>query len=459
MGLFSKSSDDNDSIRLADARPMELTDEPPLDEHGRRSFNDHCAYLLSMIEPMAPFGMSLIDAWGLTLCEDLKAYGSVPPVTVAEVDGYGIYFGDMTAVAPSTRPVFAVVGGPRRAVADGDEVDDDATAYQFTPPPSYVVGRAVRVLAGDELPDGVNTVLSAGQVALDASGHYITLIAKATEGDWIRPPHTEATDGELVLAAGTELNDRYSALAAAVGFDRVMARPRTRVAAVQVVDSSVEPPFDGGRAAGVGLHLVSGAAQSDGAAVWRVEVDLAAVEASRERLNDELIRADLVLTIGGLTDECVDPRLVSLLEQMGVVNVAEVAMEPGRLHGFGMIGDEFTPVVMLPSDPTALLVAYHAFARPVLRKLMGAEPFEHEPMLCYADRDLDSELGLTQLVPCRLIQDGNRYMASEITSRNHSWLTTLVQADALVMLPPNRQRVFAGEALACWMFGDQSVVE
>jgi len=340
-------------------------------------------------------------------------------------------------------------------VEKNDGQGEDPTAFQPSRPPTAVVGQAIRVLAGDDLPDGVDTVLSAGQVVLDNSERYITLLSRAAEGDWIRPARTEASDGALVLAAGAELNDRHSALAVAAGFDRVMARPRTRVAAVQVVDSSVEPPFDGGRAGGVGLHLINGAAQSDGAAVWRVEVDLAALETSRERLNDELIRADLVLTIGGVTDEGVDPRLVGLLQQMGVVNVAAVAMKPGRIHGFGLIGDENTPVVMLPSDPTDLLVAYHAFARPVLRKLMGAEPFEHEPMLCFAERDMDAELGVTQLVLCRLRQEGNRYMASEITPRNHSWLTTLVAADALVVVPPNRQRVFAGEALACWMLGDQ----
>jgi len=271
-------------------------------------------------------------------------------------------------------------------------------------------------------------------------------------------PCVEASDGGLVLAAGTELDDRRSALLAAVGFDRVMARPRTRVAAVHVIDSSMGGPFDGGRVAGAGLHLINGAARADGATVWRVEIDLAAQEASRERLSDELIRADCVLTIGGLSDDGADPRLLRMLGAMGDVRVAEVAMKPGRKHGFGLIGDEEVPVVMLPSDPTALLVAYHAFARPVLRKLMGAEPFSHEPMLCYAERDFDTAAGITQLVPCRLRQAGNRYLASEIAPRNHSLLTTLVAADALVIVPPNRQRIYAGQAMAYWLLGHQTVV-
>jgi len=460
MGLFSKTKDNAVSDAPVDDDGPTLGDEPQKDELGRRSLNDHCAYLLDHIEPMAPFGMSLADAWGRTLCEDLKAYGDVPPVPVAEVDGYAIRYSDVAAIAPSARPVFALLGTPRRAAGGGDEPDDDDAASpsgQPSPPPTTVVGQSVRVLAGEEMPEGFDTVLAERQVSLDHSGRYITMLEKIAEGDWVRPAATEASDGEMLLAAGAELDDRHSALLAAVGFSRVMARPRTRVAAVQVIDSSADAPLDGGRAGGVGLHLINGAAQADGAAVYRLEVDLASPDVARDRLNDELIRADLVLTIGGVTDDYADPRLVEMLEQMGVVNVAEVAMRPGRRHGFGKIGDECTPVVMLPSDPTELLVAYHAFAHPVLRKLMGAEPFEHEKMLCFAEHDMDAVIGVTQLLPCRLRQDGNRYMASEITSRNHSWLTTLVAADALVIMPSNRQRVYAGEALPCWLLDDQRV--
>jgi len=462
MGLFNRSPREPQDPAVAFEAPQ-LGAEPATDELGRRSLGDHSQYVLGVIQPLAPFGMSLMDAWGHTLCEDLKAYGDVPPVPVAEVDGFGIYYGDWAARA-GAHPVFALVDAPRRAgdlMADAPIPEEEQVTTQITvsseqptPPRSVLVGYAIRVWAGEELPDGVDTVLSPGQVVLDDTGRYITVLSKVAEGDWVRPPLAEATDGALVLAAGTELDARHSALLAAVGFGRVMVRPRTRVAAVQVVDTSGEVPFNGGRAPGVGLHLINGAAQADGATVYRVEVDLAALEASRERLSDELIRADLVLTIGGMTDEGIDPRLVTMLNDMGVVNVCEVAVKPGRLHGVGLIGDEFTPVVMLPSDPTALLVAYHAFARPALRKLMGAEPFEHEPILCFAERDLDAELGVTQLIPVRLRQAGNRYMASEITSRTHSWLTTLVAADALVVLPPNRQRVYTGEALACWLLGD-----
>jgi len=451
MGLFSRAQTKKAESDVPAREPPQLPPDPPTDSLGRRTPDVHVGYLLDAVSPLAPFGMSLMDAWGRVLCEDIKADADIPPYPVAEVDGYGIRYAELSLTPIGGQPVFIVTGGPRHAVDGLAPAEDAAEPASLTPPPSGVVGRAVRLRIGDALPEGIDTVLSSDQATIDASGHYVAVTEKVGHGDWVRPTGTESRVGEVVLAAGTALDDAHSALLAAVGFDHVMARPRTRVAAVHMFDSQAETELSGGRTNNGGLLFVSGAAQADGAAVWRLDVDLATPGIARQRVNDELIRTDLVLTIGGLTDAGPDPRLLQLLNEMGVAKVAEVSMRPGRMHGFGLIGDENIPVIMLPSDPIALMVAYHAFARPVLRKMMGVLPIKHEPVLCFAEHDMDAGMGVTQYTPCKLRQEGSRYLAAEIAPRNHSWLTTLVATNAIVILPPNRQRVYSGEALGCWL--------
>jgi len=402
---------------------------------------DHLDYLLDAVEPLAPFGMSLVDAWNLALCEDIKSECEVPSEPLAEVDGYAFSIEDVVAAPPGARPTLRLAQ------------KTDAVARAIG------VGEAAPVKAGDPLPLGADTVVADWQAAPDDDDPTrLRLKTKVVEGDWVRPVGAEAREGQLLVKAGTLLNDRRSALLAAAGFTRVLARPRTRVALVQVDDADNPDATEGGRSAAVGVHLVNGAARNDGATVWRVHIDLTDLPTAREHLSDELIRADLVLTVGGLTEAGPDPRLLNLLNSMGAVEVVQVAMRPGQMHGFGKISDENTPVLMLPGDAVALMAAYHAFARPVLRKLMGSEPFAHEPMLCFAERDIDAELDVTELLPCRLRQDGNRYLASEIAPRRHSMLPTLVAADALVVLPGDKGRVYAGEALAAWLLDDQRIV-
>jgi len=448
MGLFNRAA--KATVEEPTEDEPNLPPVPAVDDQGRRSLKDHRDYVLGLIEPLTPFGMSLIDAWGLSLCEDIKGDGDVPPVPIAEADGYAFRFADVAAAAPGTRPTLKVVDD-----WSVQEADDDLTRrLPATAALHDVAGHeaeAIAVTAGQPLPAGADTVAATWETARGKTDGTIALMTKVAEGDWVRPIAADAADGELLMAAGTPLNDRRSALLAAAGFDRVLARPRTRIALVQVVAS--DGPVAGG-AAGVGVQMVTAAAKTDGATVWRVDADLDNLPIARERLNDELIRADLVLTIGGLSEERADPRLVGLLASMGDVDVAKVALRPGGRHGCGLIGDERTPVVMLPADPAALLIAYHAFARPALRKLMGAQPYDHEPMLCFAERAFEAELGVTQLVPVRLSQEGNRYLASEITARRHTMLSTLVAADALVVLPGEKQRFYADEPLAGWLLDD-----
>jgi len=436
MGLFSRASRRGNADSAAGAASL-LAEPPATDSQGRRSMEDHRDYLLSMVEPLSPLGVGLVDAWGLALCEDIKADGNVPPAPVAETDGYALCAADIAGLAPGSRPILELV-----------EASGDARGFGL--------GETVAVKAGQALPAGADTVASMFDVSVEAADIKVRIMP--VQGDWVRPAGAEAADGEVLMPAGTRLDDRRSALLAAAGFDRVLVRPRTRVAVADVVDSGVFALPDDGRGRGVGMYMINGAARADDATVWRIEIDLAQPEASIERLGDELIRADLVLTVGGLTDDGPDPRLIELLRQMGEIDVAEVAMRPGRRHGFGFIGDEETPVVMLPSDPFALLAAYHGFARPVLRKLMGVEPYAHEAVLCYADHDFDAEIGTSQIVACKLTQDRDHYLASATVPQRHSQLPGLVAADALVILPGDKARVYRGEALPAWLLSEPGIV-
>jgi len=445
MGLFSRASRRGNANSDAEATSL-LAEPPATDGQGRRSMDDHRDYLLSMVEPLAPLGVGLVDAWGLALCEDIKADGDVPPVPVAETDGYAFCAADVAGIPLGSRPILELAELAELPTDEGDEPVERA----FGP------GQTVAVKAGQALPAGADTVVSTFDTLVD--GTDIKVLVKPAEGDWVRAAGAEAADGEVLMATGTRLDDRRSALLAAAGFDRVMVRPRTRVAVADVVDSSVTASRDDGRARGVGMYMINAAARADDATTWRIEIDLAQPDAAIERLGDELIRADLVLTVGGLTDDGADPRLVDLLKQMGEIDVAEVALRPGRQHGFGFIGDEETPVVMMPDEPGALLAAYHGFARPVLRKLMGVEPYAHEPVLCYADHDFDTEVGASHVVPAKLTQQRDHYLASATVPPRHAQLPGLVAADALVVLPGDKARVYRGEALPAWLLAEPGIV-
>ena len=98
----------------------------------------------------------------------------------------------------------------------------------------------------------------------------------------------------------------------------------------------------------------------------------------KQLISDQLIRADLILTTGGVSQGDYDI-VKAVMPEMGSCDFAQVAMQPGKPQGFGLIGDDRVPMIMLPGNPVSAFVSFEAFVRPAIRKLMGAKPFLRRP--------------------------------------------------------------------------------
>src|SRR5699024_1047083 len=89
----------------------------------------------------------------------------------------------------------------------------------------------------------------------------------------------------------------------------------------------------------------------------------------REVLEDQLVRADLIITTGGLSVGANDT-VKEVLSPLGTVRFDNVAIEPGRQFGVGLVG-EGIPIVCLPGHPVAAQIGYEVFVRPALLSMAG----------------------------------------------------------------------------------------
>lgn len=430
-----------------------------------RSVSEHLAAVLEAARPVVPLDVVLADADGCILAEDVTAPADVPVRPVAARDGYAVRAADVGVRGP----------GP---VADVTlPVVDDAPVTAASPL-RLVPGAAVLVAAGGPLPVGADAVVPLARS--DRGRARVVLRGGAEPGENVRPAGHDAAAGGVVLRRGTRLGARHLALAAAVGRGRLRVHPAPRVVVVTVGDELVEPgrALVPGRVHDADGHALAAAVREAGATAVRVGPVGDDRAALREVLADQLVRADLLLLTGGLSDGPWDT-VTDVLAPLGTVRFDQVAMVPGRRQGFGTVlpSDEDerwpesgggtsalqegpdadddergrgVPVFALPGHPVEAVTSFEVFVRPALRAMAGQAELFRPSVRAAATRSWASPRGLRQFVPATVTgspTDG--YVVSPVGDPAAPALTDLSTANALAVVGEDTTVVRAGDTLAC----------
>ncbi len=398
-----------------------LPEAPPLDANGLRSVADHASYLLSLVSPLRPFGMGLLEAWNQVMCEDIDSMINVPPNSTSKVDGYAIVAADLLR-------------------GDVHELELVESTERLT------AGSALSVGAGDVLPRGTTAVLPAAFGTVSAG--KLNVIDPVLEGDYVRAAGEHLAVGTRLLSEGDTLNDRAIGMMASAGIDRVLVRPRPRVVVVSSGDELVEPGSHvrHGEDTDSNSFMIAAAARAAGATVFRVAVHSSDPAELRAVITDQLIRADLLIsTTSGRREDY--EAVASAMADLGLTDSVDVAMSPGRTQTFGLIGEEGVPMVMLPGNPVSAYVSFQAFVRPLIRRLAGAS--EHRTVLRAISRTpLRSERGRTHMLRGHLVTDTNVATVERVTDPHA--MAELSRSNALIIMGDTVDHVRAGEHVMCW---------
>jgi molybdopterin molybdotransferase len=390
---------------------------------------DHLSDVLEAVRPLAPIDVQLLEAWGTVAAEDVTAPWSIPARAEATVAGYAVRADDVT------EPTLLAV------VADASDSHDELAIGP---------GLSVRVRPGSALPAGADAVVPVADT--DGGLAQVQVHRAATTGEGVRLAGADVAVGDTVLRSGTPLHARQIGVLAAVGKDRVVVRPRPRVVLLSVGSELVEPglPVGPGQRTDTTSMLLTAAAREAGAVTYRlppVEDDAAVL---RRTISDQLVRADLVLVTGGLADPAAALR--QALPTLGTVAVVEVAVQPGGLQGFGMLGEDDeqrVPCFVLPGGPVAAYVAFEVFVRPVVRRMLGSARIHRPSERAVLDGPVVSPAGVRQFARARVHGQDDDRRAEPMGSWDVPHITDLARANALVVVPETVTRLEAGAEVDC----------
>ena len=393
----------------------------PVDEYLDR--------VLARIEPMQPFDHPLMDALGLPVADDVHAEVSLPGFDNSGMDGYAVAFRDV-ADATAERPVHLPVVGE---IAAGQ-----TTIFSLTP------GTAVRIMTGAPVPAGSTAVVPFEWT--EESGREVLVRQAPEEGQHIRYAGEEVQKGDLLMKRGEVIGTRQVGLLAALGLGRVPTSPRPRVVVMSTGAELVEPGRPLGRDSiyDANSYLLAAAVRAHGGIAYRVPASSDEPDAFTEALSDQLVRADLVVTSGGVSKGTHDV-VKEVLGKLGTVEFLEVAMQPGKPQGFGVVGEDATPIFTLPGNPVSAYVSFEMFVVPALHKLTGREPVGRRLTTATVTESVRSMRGRQQLLRARVDLDAGGLRATPVGGAGSHLIAGLAQADALIVLAEGVTRVEQGE--------------
>lgn len=350
------------------------------DEHI--TVEDHLERILRGIGPLEAYDQPLVESLGLPLHEDHVSSIALPRFDNAAVDGYAVRAADVVGASAEAPVVLPVVG---EVLAGGSR------------PFALSAGTAATIMTGAPIPRGADAVVPFGST--DRGRTRVSIQAAPAAGDQVRPAGADVPAGTTVIEAGTVLGPREIGLLASLGASRVKARPRPRIVIISTGDELREPGthlehdsiYDGNG------YMIAAAVRATGAIPYRVAAVGDDPKAFRRVLSEQLVRADLVVTTGGVGAGDRDV-VKETLSALGTVRFNEVAMRPGLPQGFGRVFDEQTPVVALPGDGVSAFVSFEVFVLPAIRRMMGRTPYRRPMVHAVLASDVSSPSGLREYV-------------------------------------------------------------
>jgi len=257
----------------------------------------------------------------------------------------------------------------------------------------------------------------------------------------------DVSSGErVVMKSGSRIRSTQIGLAASLGLDHLPTRPQPRVVVVSVGDDLVEPgsPLrDGEDEFETNSWLLTTAVKEAGAVGYRVHTIPERAEALKDVVEDQLVRADLLVICGESHDESFD-LIHTVLSQLGNLREVSLLIEGTGRHAFGAIGPDKTPVVALPGDPIFAYISTELFIRPMIRNMMGLYDIHRPVIKATLTNDVVSESGRHSFIRGILSTDNpSRRLITAI--ENQDDLVGLSDATGLIVIPESSSGARAGE--------------
>jgi len=370
--------------------------------------------------------VSVLDALGRVLAEEIRAPRDIPGFDNSAMDGYAVRASDV-ASASETNPV-------RLSVLE-------TVAAGMMPTMRIESGQAARTMTGAPLAPGADAIVPVERTR--GVGATVEILAPAEPGAFVRPRGEDLKRDELVLSPGKTLGAPDLGMLASLNRAMVDIYRRPRVAIVATGDElvDVDQVPTGAQVVNSSAYALAGAIREAGGDPVMLKVARDRPEEVRQRLA-EALAFDVVLSTGGVSVGQFDHVKV-VLDELGMRQLFHgVAQKPGRPLKFGTIGGR--PIFGLPGNPVSTMVCFYLYVRPALRRMGGQAGLGLPRITVRCATDIRLAANLTEFVRVTLDRRGGEFYATPTGNQSSGVLSSLSRAHALLIGPASVTLLKAG---------------
>src|SRR5262249_39867514 len=322
------------------------------------SVEEALARLLAPLEALPPEQVSVADAVGRVLAEDVAARRTQPPFAVSAMDGYAVRSEDVAKVPTALKIVAEIPAGAGYGGTIGQ-------------------GEAARLFTGAPLPAGADAIVI--QEDTERDGERVTVKEAGPKGRYVRRAGLDFAEGDVLLKSGRRLTPRDIGLAAAMNRPWLFVHRRPRVGILSTGDEIVMPGDPIGPHQIVSSNALALAAFTTACGGVPVLVGNAPDDPDALRhIAAAAQGVDLFVTTGGVSVGEHDLVRAVLSEEGLGIDFWQIAMRPGKPLMVGRYRG--VPMVGLPGNPVSTLVCSLLFLKPALDKLSGLPESCEPPM-------------------------------------------------------------------------------
>jgi molybdopterin molybdotransferase len=377
--------------------------------------------ILQAIDRLAASIVPLDQASGLVLAQDVVAGHDNPPFDNSAMDGYACRAVDI-AGATCERPVMLPVTAEIMAGT--------------VPSLPLAQGAAARIMTGAPVPLGADVVVpfeetDEGAAIKGMVGIHAPRLAQSN----VRRKGEDFSAGEQLLSAGTRVGPSQIALLASLGFPEIAVVRRPRVGVLTTGNEVVDPgqTLKQGQIWDSNGPAIAALIEQAGAIPVRLGIARDNAADVRQRLSDaQAAGLDLLITSGGVSAGDYD-LVKEVLRASGDIAFWSVRIKPGKPLAFGLL--DGLPLIGLPGNPVAGMIAFLQFARPALMKMLGrTDLFLPEIEARLLDR-LENRGGRRNFMRVRVEQSPDGWTARSTGAQGSAQLSTMARANGLLIIP------------------------